>query len=106
MLLVYLSLALSAKLLPSSCLWNDAFHTQQEHPAQPATTQTAASDIYAPVSGKIEAVNSVLGEDGKTGLVNTSPYERGWIAKVRLSAPKEVAALLDAAAYEEHTKEA
>jgi glycine cleavage system H protein len=57
----------------------------------------AASDIYTPVSGEIVAVNDSL--SGNPALVNTQPFEGGWIFKIRLSNPGEVNSLKDAAAY-------
>ena len=56
-----------------------------------------ASDIYAPVSGEIVAVNNDLGE--RPELVNSEPYSAGWFFKVKLSNPAEVDALLTADAY-------
>jgi len=43
----------------------------------------AASDIFSPMSGSIIAVNDNLNEE--PGLINKSPYESGWLAKVKLS---------------------
>ena len=57
----------------------------------------AASDIYAPVSGEIIAVNEVLEDEPET--VNNEPYNGGWIAKIRMSDPAELDKLLEAAAY-------
>jgi glycine cleavage system H protein len=62
----------------------------------------AASDIYAPVSGTVVAANGDLG--GTPELLNQSPYEGGWIFKLKPSNPAEVNALLDAKAYEEVLK--
>ena len=45
----------------------------------------AASDIYAPLAGTIEAVNEALGSEPT--MVNTSPYEDGWLFKIRLNSP-------------------
>src|SRR5262249_6970303 len=58
----------------------------------------AASDIYSPVSGEIIEVNGALSSD--PALVNTSPYEKGWMFKIRLSQPAEVNILKDAAGYQ------
>lgn len=58
----------------------------------------AASDIYAPVAGEVVEVNHALESD--PALVNTSPYGDGWIFKLRLKDPGQVAGLQDAAAYE------
>jgi len=57
----------------------------------------AASDVYAPVSGEVIAVNGVLEESPE--LINESPYGDAWIAKVRINDAAEIAALLDADAY-------
>ncbi|KAJ3269235.1 hypothetical protein HDV01_001642 [Terramyces sp. JEL0728] len=62
----------------------------------------AASDIYSPVSGEIVEINEKLQEN--PGLINTSPYVDGWIAKIKLSNEGELDALMDEKAYEEHTK--
>ncbi len=58
----------------------------------------AASDLYAPISGEVTAVNGAL--EAAPQLVNESPYDGGWLLKVRPSRfADEQAALLDAAAY-------
>ena len=57
----------------------------------------AASDIYAPVSGKITAVNSAVSSN--PALVNTDPYGEGWLFKLEASNPSERDALKDAAGY-------
>ncbi|HWI64012.1 MAG TPA: glycine cleavage system protein GcvH [Symbiobacteriaceae bacterium] len=62
------------------------------------------SDLFVPVSGKVVEVNGDLESAPET--VNKSPYGDGWIIKVELANPAEVDALLDAAAYEAHIKEA
>ncbi|HEY8553868.1 MAG TPA: glycine cleavage system protein GcvH [Burkholderiales bacterium] len=58
----------------------------------------AASEVYAPVSGEIVAANTALGDTPE--LINKDPYGEGWMFKIRPSDPKEIDALLDAAAYE------
>lgn len=55
------------------------------------------SDLYAPLSGVISAINETL--DGDEECVNNSPYENGWLFKLTLSAPDEWDQLLDSAAY-------
>ncbi len=57
----------------------------------------AASDIYAPASGKVTAVNEKLQSD--PGLVNSDPFGEGWLFKLELSAPDETATLKDSTAY-------
>jgi glycine cleavage system H protein len=59
----------------------------------------AASDIYAPVSGKVVEVNSAV--SANPALVNTDPYGQGWLFKIEASNPSERDALKDAAAYRE-----
>ena len=51
----------------------------------------AASDIYSPVDGEVVEVNEAL--SGNPSLVNTSPYDDGWLFKVRISNPSQAAAL-------------
>jgi len=57
----------------------------------------AASDVYAPVSGQVVAVNTKLDDAPET--INSDPFGEGWIVEIKLSNPSEVNALLDAAAY-------
>ncbi len=57
----------------------------------------AASDIYSPASGEVVEVNEEL--QSAPGLINTDPYGRGWIFKLRLSNPDELSQLKEAAAY-------
>jgi len=58
-----------------------------------------ASDIPAPVSGDIVAVNALLAETPE--LINTSPYDKGWIFKIRINNSSELEDLLNAAEYTE-----
>ena len=58
----------------------------------------AASDIYAPVAGKIVDANSDLGDTPE--LVNTSPYEDGWLYKIEPKDGTEFDSLMDAEGYE------
>ena len=62
-----------------------------------AESVKAASDIYAPISGKIISINEKLEESPE--LVNESPYEFGWMVLIE---PKdEISGLLDAESYRE-----
>lgn len=63
----------------------------------------AASDLYMPVDAEVIAVNEDL-EDAPES-VNSSPYEAGWILKIKVSDPSALSELLDAAAYEEIAKD-
>jgi glycine cleavage system H protein len=62
------------------------------------------SDLFAPISGKIVAVNADL--DGKPELVNEDCYGKGWMVTIEASDPAAAAQLLDEAAYAEHVKDA
>lgn len=57
----------------------------------------AASDLYAPVSGKVTKVNTALESD--LSVLSTDPFGQGWMIQVELTAPAEVDQLLDSAAY-------
>lgn len=58
----------------------------------------AVSDVYAPVSGTVVAVNESLSEGPEQ--INTDPYGNGWVCVIELSNPAELDNLLDAAGYE------
>lgn len=57
-----------------------------------------ASDLYAPVSGKVVAVNPSLGSD--PAPVNQEPYGNGWLLEIEMSDESELAKLLQPQAYE------
>ena len=59
----------------------------------------AASDVYAPVSGEVTAVNSLL--DSSPEAINSDPYG-SWMFKLKPDNAADVAALMDAAAYQTH----
>jgi len=59
----------------------------------------AASDVYAPVSGKVTEINTTLTEG--PDAVNSSPYGDGWMVKLELADPDDAASLLDSDQYEQ-----
>ena len=60
----------------------------------------AVSDIYAPVSGEVVAVNDALTTAPEK--LNADPHGEAWLAKIRLSAPDEIKALLSADDYQKY----
>lgn len=70
---------------------------KQKDPSATVESVKAASDIYSPVSGEITEVNSHLSSSPE--LVNSSPYENGWIFKIKLSNPDEISSLKNVSAY-------
>lgn len=58
----------------------------------------SVSDIYAPVSGTVVAINDALGDAPET--INRDPYGAGWLCEIEISDASELEALLDAAAYQ------
>jgi len=60
----------------------------------------AVSEIYSPVSCEIVEVNTALVDHPE--LVNSEPYKSGWIMKIRVTDPKDLDSLMDAAAYKEY----
>jgi glycine cleavage system H protein len=58
----------------------------------------AVSDVIAPLSGEITAVNGALSESPEK--INEDPYGDGWLVQIKLSDPSETSSLTDAAAYE------
>jgi glycine cleavage system H protein len=63
----------------------------------------AVSDLFAPVGGEVVEVNPALAD--KPELVNSDPFGEGWMIRLRVADPSQVAGLLDAAAYEQLTAE-
>jgi glycine cleavage system H protein len=63
----------------------------------------AVSDLYAPVSGEVTALNDELGS--RPEIVNSDPYGEGWMLRMRIVDPAQLDDLLDAAAYETLTAE-
>ncbi len=57
----------------------------------------AASEVYAPVSGEVVESNAELAKN--PALVNSAAESGGWFVKIKVADPKEVSALMDAAAY-------
>ena len=62
----------------------------------------AVSDVVAPLSGEVVAVNEALGDSPEK--VNDDPYGDGWLVRVKLSDPAQVDGLMDVAAYQELVK--
>ncbi|HEX8052049.1 MAG TPA: glycine cleavage system protein GcvH [Thermoleophilaceae bacterium] len=62
----------------------------------------AVSDVVAPLSGEVLAVNEELAEAPEK--VNDDPYGDGWLVRVKLTDPSQVDGLLDVAAYQELVK--
>ena len=62
----------------------------------------AVSDLNAPLSGEVTAVNGDL--QGSPDAVNKDAYGKGWMVKIKLSDPSEATKLMDAAGYEKMEK--
>ncbi len=69
----------------------------RDQPYAEVESVKAVSDVVAPVSGEVIAVNESLADAPEA--INADPYETGWLIKVRLSDPSEAESLMDAAAY-------
>jgi glycine cleavage system H protein len=63
----------------------------------------AASEVYAPVSGEVVAVNEAIA--GDPAKVNADPMGEGWFLTVKLADPKALDGMMDEAAYAEFVKE-
>jgi len=64
----------------------------------------AVSELFAPASGEVVAVNTEL--ESEPELVNEDPTGEGWMIKLKLSKPDELKGLMDQAAYDSHVKRA
>ena len=82
-----------------------ALHAQFEQFKQIATIESvkAASDVYAPLSGKVSAINNEVVDNPE--LINKSPYDQGWLLAIELTAESQVENLMDAEAYKNYLKE-
>ncbi len=69
----------------------------QGDPCAVVESVKAASDIYAPVSGKVTAVNEAL--DDEPAIINSDPYDDGWLFQLELSDSSELDGLKDAETY-------
>ncbi len=58
----------------------------------------AVSDLFAPVSGEVVAINAALATNPE--LVNSSPYDDGWMVRIRVGDPTQLDELLDPDAYD------
>ncbi|MCB0508890.1 MAG: glycine cleavage system protein GcvH [Bacteroidetes bacterium] len=56
------------------------------------------SDLFIPISGEVLEFNEALKD--KPELVNSNPYDDGWMIKIKVSNPEEIELLLDAAGYQ------
>jgi glycine cleavage system H protein len=75
----------------------------QGDPCAVVESVKAASDIYTPVSGRVIAVNEDL--DGDPAIINSDPYNDGWLFELELFDTEELEGLKDAEAYEEILEE-
>jgi glycine cleavage system H protein len=73
--------------------------TSKDRPYAEVESVKAVSDVFAPLSGEIVAVNDGL-EDAPE-RINEDPYGEGWLVKVKLTDPSERESLLDASAYQD-----
>ncbi len=62
----------------------------------------SVSEMYAPVSGAVSAVNEALADNPQ--LLNEDPYGDGWLCEITVSNADEISAMMDAAAYTELTE--
>ncbi len=60
----------------------------------------AASDVYAPASGQVLALNEALEDTPE--IINSDPYGEGWLVEIKLSDPAELEKLMDADAYAQY----
>jgi len=76
--------------------------TEQSKQCATVESVKAASDVYAPVSGKVVKVNSELASHPE--FINQSPYEKGYFAVIEMTNEKETANLMKAADYKTYVE--
>ena len=77
----------------------DGSTVTRDEPYGEVESVKAVSDVIAPLSGEVVAVNQKVVDEPET--VNEDPYGEGWLIRIRLGDPSEVDALLDAEAYKQ-----
>jgi glycine cleavage system H protein len=75
---------------------------KQGDPAAVVESVKAASDVFAPVSGEVIAVNSEV--ESTPGLINEDALGRGWLFRLKLANSAELGALMDDSAYADYLK--
>jgi glycine cleavage system H protein len=70
---------------------------RKDEPYAEVESVKAVSDVFAPLSGEITAVNA--GASDNPERINEDPYGEGWLVKVKLTDPSQTEALMDADAY-------
>ncbi len=76
---------------------------KEKEPVAVVESVKAVSDVFAPVSGSIEEVNTNLEESPET--VNTSAYDEGWMFKIKTSSSEEIEKLLSSDQYSKLVEE-
>jgi glycine cleavage system H protein len=74
---------------------------KKAEPAATVESVKAASDVYAPITGEVIAINDAVVTD--PSLVNSDPGKSAWFFKLRIADKGELSALMDEAAYKAHT---
>ena len=72
-------------------------HYDESQPFGTIEAVKAVSDLYCPISGEVTEVNEAL--DADPAVVNRSPYEDGWMIRLRVDDPNRLSSLLDPDAY-------
>ena len=75
----------------------------QKDPVGVIESVKAVSDLFAPISGEVVEANAEL--TGSPELVNSDPFGKGWMLRMRIADVGQLDGLLDQAAYEELTRE-
>ncbi len=74
---------------------------KKAEPAATVESVKAASDVYAPITGEVVAVNDAVVAD--PSLVNSDPGKGAWFFKIKIADRSELTGLMDEAAYKAHT---
>jgi glycine cleavage system H protein len=75
----------------------DGVAVSKDEPYAEVESVKAVSEVFAPLSGEVTAVNSAASENPER--INEDPYGEGWLVKVKLTNPSQTEALMDAGAY-------
>jgi glycine cleavage system H protein len=76
--------------------------TQKDNPFAEVESVKAVADINAPVSGEVTEINEAASEDLE--LITKDPFDKGWLARIKMSTPTDIDDLMDLADYEKHAE--
>lgn len=84
---------------------NEGTHVDIGNPVCSIDSLKSTSDVYAPISGKIVKINTLLTEKNNTSFINTEPLGQGWLFIIEIENQAQIDSLLTEVEYEKYIAE-